>query len=97
MHSKAKTSFAWMVLIMENNFAMSSFVAQVASACSHKPVPMFWSCLTSIAIKLMTFVSLGEGGQGLVVLLNSLSIAASRVVQGSSLYLTSILYKSILL
>jgi hypothetical protein len=65
---------------MVNTFAMSSFVDQVASACSHRPVSMFWSHSTSIVIKPITFVTLEEGGQGVVVLLNSLSVTASRVV-----------------
>jgi hypothetical protein len=43
----------------------------------------------------MTFATLEEGGQGLVVLLNSLSITALRIVQGSSLHLTSVLYESV--
>jgi hypothetical protein len=51
----------------------------------------------SIAIELTTFATLEEERQGVVVLLNSLSIAASRVVYGSFLYLPSILSESILL
>jgi hypothetical protein len=89
--------FTWMALIMENNFAMSSFVAQVASACLCRPVSMFWSRSMSIAIELMTFVIVEEGGQGVVVLLNSLSVTVLRVVQGSFLDIHSVPSKSILL
>jgi hypothetical protein len=52
-----------MALIMENHFAMSSFVAQVASACLHRPVSMFWSHSTSIAIELTNFSIVEEGGE----------------------------------
>jgi hypothetical protein len=56
---------------------------------------MFWSHTTSIAIKLTTFATLEEGGQRLVILLNSLSITASRVVQDSFPHLTSVLWENI--
>jgi hypothetical protein len=36
-------SFTCRVLIMENSLAMISFVARVASTCSHSPASMFWS------------------------------------------------------
>jgi hypothetical protein len=48
------TSSTWRVLIIENNLVISSFVAWEASACSHRSVSLFWSCLTSIVIELMT-------------------------------------------
>jgi hypothetical protein len=42
-------------------------------------------------------VNLEEGGQGVEVLLNSLSVTASGVVQGSFLYVSSVLSESVLL
>jgi hypothetical protein len=53
--------------------------------------------LTSIVIEPITFVIVEERRQGVVVLLNPLSIAASRMVQGSFLDIPSILSESILL
>jgi hypothetical protein len=51
----------------------------------------------SIVIELTTFVTLEEGVQEVVVLLNSLSITVSGVVQGSLLYVPSVLSESVLL
>jgi hypothetical protein len=56
-------SFAWRVLIIENNFAISSFVAQTASACSYSPASMFWSLLTSVCEELSA-LRVWEGGNG---------------------------------
>jgi hypothetical protein len=72
------------------HFAISLFVAWVASTCLHRPISMFWSHSMSIVIEVTTFVTLEERRQG-VVLLNSLSFTAFRVVQGSSLHLPSVL------
>jgi hypothetical protein len=90
-------SFTLMVLIMEDNFALSSFVAWVASTCLCRPISMSWSHLMSIAIELMTFANLEGGGQGVVVLLNSLSVTVSGAVQGSFLYVPSVFSESVLL
>jgi hypothetical protein len=48
-------------------------------------------------IELTTFVIVAEEGQRAVVLLNSLSVIAFRVVQGSFLDIPSILSESVLL
>jgi hypothetical protein len=87
------TLVACSMLIIVNSFDISLLVDHVASACLHRPVSMFWSCLTSIAIKPMALVTLEEGGQGLVVLLDSLSITVLRVVQYGFLQLPSALWR----
>jgi hypothetical protein len=43
------------VLIMLNNCVMSSFVAQVASACLHNRASRFWSHSVSITVEVVNF------------------------------------------
>jgi hypothetical protein len=54
------------VLIMLNNWLMSSFVARVASACSLSLTSRFWSRLVSIVVEVIDFRECGEVEQGVV-------------------------------
>jgi hypothetical protein len=85
------------MLTMLNDFDISSFIDRMASACLCRPTSSFWSHSTSIAIELMTFCDLEEGGQGVLMLLTSWSIAVPRVVQCGFLQLPNALKESVLL
>jgi hypothetical protein len=52
------------VLIILNSCVMSSFVAQVASACSLSLTSRIWSCLASITIEVVDFRECGGGRAG---------------------------------
>jgi hypothetical protein len=65
---------------MGKSFDINLLVDHVASAYSYRPASMFWSHSMSIAIELMTSVTLEEVGQGVVGLLTSWSLATPRLV-----------------
>jgi uncharacterized membrane protein len=52
------------VLIMLNNWVMSLFVAQVASACSGSLASRIWSCSASIVVEVINFRECGGGRAG---------------------------------
>jgi hypothetical protein len=60
----ATLSSMFHVLIILNNCVMSSFVAQVASACSRSHSSRFWSHSASIAVEIVNFHEYGGGGAG---------------------------------
>jgi hypothetical protein len=52
------------ILIMLNSCVMSSFVARVASACSHSRASRFWSRSAPIAVEIIDFHECGGGRAG---------------------------------
>jgi hypothetical protein len=52
------------VLIMLNNWLMSSFVAQVASVCTRSLASRFWSHSASIAVEVANFCECGGSRAG---------------------------------
>jgi hypothetical protein len=52
------------ILIMLNSCVMSSFVAQVASACLLSRTSIFWSHSVSIAVEIIDFCECGGGRAG---------------------------------
>jgi hypothetical protein len=60
----AMLSSTFRILIMLNNWLMSSFVAQVASACSRDLASRFWSRSASITVEVVDFRECGGGRAG---------------------------------
>jgi hypothetical protein len=57
-------SLMFRVLTILNSWVMSSFVAQVASACLHSRISRFWSHLVSIVVEVINFRECGGGRAG---------------------------------